>query len=178
MDVYRHEWRAADRVKRSTVDLSAYPDLVIMYLGLRAHGPRGVLTTLKFIRRIRHAVREEPDGLLLHEPILFLPSTFGLRQYWRDFDSLEAWAGRAPHRDWWKAYLADAKGTSLWHETYFMRGGVEAIYDNVETPTGLMRFAEVAPAEGGLFNARMRARHARRPGRPGDEPPNEETTDL
>jgi len=162
MDVYRSEWRVDQRVERTTVDLSDYPDLVIMYLGLSLRSPRGIFTVLKFMHRIRRAVKEKPDGLLLHEPVVFVPFTFGLRQYWRDFDSLEAWAGAPTHRAWWTEYLRDAKGTGLWHETYFMHGGVEAIYDNLGARTGLTRFAELVPAEGGLFNARMRARHARR----------------
>lgn len=162
MDVYRSEWRVDTRVERTTVDLTAHPDLVIMYLGLSLRSPRGIFTILKFIRRIQRAVDEKPDGLLLHEPVLFFPLTLGMRQYWRDFDSLEAWAGAAPHRAWWKEYLNDPKGTGLWHETYFMHGGVEAIYDNVRAPTGLTRFAQVVPAEGSLFNARMRARYAQR----------------
>src|SRR5687767_13520201 len=107
MDSYRSEWRTGDRVKRATVDLSAYPDLVIMYLGLSLRSPRGLFTILKFMHRIRGAVKERPDGLLLHEPIFFFPATFGMRQYWRDFDSLEAWAGAPPHRTWWKEYLQD-----------------------------------------------------------------------
>lgn len=177
MDVYRSEWRADARVKRATVDLSPYPDLVIMYLGLSLRTPRGILTILKFLHRIRRAVKAKPNGLLLHEICYFPPFTFGMRQYWRDFDTLEAWAGAPPHRSWWKEYLQDTKGTGLWHETYFMHGGVEAIYDNVAKRTGLMRFADVVPAEGGLFNARMRARYAQRrdawqhQGEAGDPPP-------
>lgn len=162
MDTYRSEWKAGGRVKRTTVDLSGYPDLVIMYLGLSLRSPRGIPTILKFMRRVRKAVKDRPHGLLLHEPVLFPPFQVGMRQYWRDFDALEAWARSPPHRDWWKEYLLDTKGTGLWHETYFMHGGVEAIYDNVPRPTGLTRFAEVVPAEGSLFNARMRARQAQR----------------
>lgn len=162
MDVYHHEWRATKRVRRATVDLTPYPDLVVMYLGLSLRSPRGIPTLLKFMRRLRRAVEEKPDGLLLHEPVLFLPFTAGLRQYWRDFESFEAWARAPPHRLWWKEYLQDSKGTGLWHETYFMRGGIEAIYDNLPRPTGLTRFADLTPAEGGLFQARDRAERARR----------------
>ena len=162
MDVYEARWSPGSRVVRSTIDLSPYPDLVVMYLGLSLRSPRGIPTILKFMRRIRAAAHAKPDGLLLHEPVLFFPLTFGMRQYWRDFESLEAWAGAPPHRDWWKEYLRDSGGTGLWHETYFMHGGVEAIYDNVGRSIGLTKFAEVVPAEGGLFNARMRAEHARR----------------
>lgn len=162
MDVYRSEWRIDQKVKRQTVDLTAYPDLVVMYLGLSLRSPLGIPTVLKFMHRIRSAVKAKPEGLLLHEPILFVPLTFGMRQYWRDFETLEAWAGAQPHRTWWREYLQDTKGTGFWHETYFMSGGIEAIYDNVPRPTGLTSFAEVVPAEGGLFNARMRAEHAKR----------------
>jgi hypothetical protein len=31
------------RVERQTVDLTAYPDLVVIYLGMRVRRPRGVL---------------------------------------------------------------------------------------------------------------------------------------
>lgn len=162
MDVYHRAWEPATRVKRTTVDLASYPGLVVMYLGLSLRSPRGIPTILKFVLRIRGAVKERPDGLLRHEIVIFPPFTFGMRQYWRDFESLERWAGAPPHRDWWKEYLIDAKGTGLWHEKYFMHGGIEAIYDNVDHPTGLTTFAEVVPAEGSLFNARTRAAHARR----------------
>lgn len=162
MDVYHREWKAGSGVKRATVDLSRYPDLVVMYLGLSLRSPRGIFTILKLVRRIRAAVKERPDGLLLHEPMIFFPFTFGMRQYWRDFDSLEAWARADPHRTWWKEYLHDTEGTGLWHETYFMNGGIEAVYDNVRAPVGLTHFADVVPAEGSMFNARMRAELARR----------------
>ncbi len=32
------------RAERQTVDLTAYPDLVVICLGLRVRGPRGLLT--------------------------------------------------------------------------------------------------------------------------------------
>jgi len=41
---------------------------------------------------------------LLHENIIFsvFPMHDGMRQYWRDFDSLERWARSEPHRQWWQ----------------------------------------------------------------------------
>ena len=33
----------AARVNRETVDLSGYPDLIVIYLGMRVRRPRGVL---------------------------------------------------------------------------------------------------------------------------------------
>jgi hypothetical protein len=44
---------------------------------------------------------------------------------------MERWARSEPHRIWWQNFLRDSGGTGFWHETYFMRGGIEAIYDDV-----------------------------------------------
>ena len=81
-------------------------------------------------------------------------------RYWRDFDSLEQWARSTPHRDWWRGFLRDSGGTGFWHETYFMRGGMEAVYDDMVAATGFLKFAPVKPARGGMFSARDRARRA------------------
>jgi hypothetical protein len=37
-----------------------------------------------------------------------------------------------------------------------MRGGAEAIYDDMAAPIGLSRFAPVRPARGAMFSARGR----------------------
>ncbi len=144
------------RAVRRTVDLSAYPDLVVIYLGMRANTFRGLGTLFGFGPKIRAAWKEEPDGLLLHEDLLFSPRHFGMREYWRDFDSLEAWTRTLPHKEWWRNYVKDTAGTGFWHETYFMRGGMEAIYANVEKPLGMTAFAPVEPARGSMFSARRR----------------------
>jgi len=36
----------------------------------------------------------------------------GMRQYWRDFESLEAWSRSDPHRIWWQSFLRDRAGTA------------------------------------------------------------------
>jgi len=38
-----------------------------------------------------------------------------------------------------------------------MRGGVDAIYDDMTKPTGVARFAPATPARGAMFSARHRA---------------------
>ena len=38
-----------------------------------------------------------------------------------------------------------------------MRGGFEAIYDDVAAPVGMMNFAPLKPARGPMFSARTRA---------------------
>jgi len=146
-------------VQRQTVDLSAYPDLVVIYLGMRVNRLRGVATLLKFGPKISAAVAAKPEGLLLHEPIFYslFPLHGGMRQYWRDFQSLEKWARSLPHQDWWAGFVRDSGGTGFWHETYFKRGGMEAIYDDIFVPLGLSAFASVTPAKGAMFSARKRA---------------------
>jgi Domain of unknown function (DUF4188) len=151
------------RVKRETVDLSGYPDLIVIYLGMRARSLRGVLTFLKFGRAIRQAVDAEPDGLLLHENYFFSPIHGGMRQYWRDFPSLETWSRTLPHQAWWRDFLRDSGGTGFWHELYSIRGGIEAVYDDMP-PLGLGSFAPREPARGRMFGSRGRL------GREGEAP--------
>ena len=146
------------KVNRRAVDLSGYPDLVVIYLGMRVNAVTGVKTLLGFGPKITDSVNAHPDGLLLHEIMIFslFPPHLGIRQYWRDFDSLEAWARSDPHRAWWKRFLRDSGGTAFWHETYFMRGGMEAIYDDLPVPLGLLKFAPSHEARGPMFSSRQR----------------------
>jgi hypothetical protein len=148
----------AERVKRQTVDLSAYPDLVVIYLGMRVNKFRGLGKLLVIGPQIQKSVAEKPDGLLLHEGMLFslFPPHVGMRQYWRDFASLEAWTRTGLHRGWWKDFLKDSGGTGFWHETYFIRGGIEAIYDDLPSPMGFLQFAPAHEAKGSMFAARQR----------------------
>jgi hypothetical protein len=146
-------------VTRRTVDLSQYPDLVVIYLGMRVNRLTGLKTLFGFGPQISKSVAAQPDGLLLHENFLFsfFPVHAGMRQYWRDMESLLSWTRSEPHRRWWKNFLRDSGGTGFWHETYMMRGGMEAIYDDVDDPIGLMRFAPLKPARGPMFGAAHRA---------------------
>jgi len=147
----------AQRPKRETVDLSRYPDLVIIYLGMRVNTFAGIKTLLGFGPNISKAVDARPDGLLLHENLFYSFRHVGMREYWRDFQTLETWSRSEPHRLWWQQFLRDSGGTGFWHETYFRRGGLEAVYVDMQSPTGLARFAPVVPATGAMFSARKRA---------------------
>lgn len=153
-------------VNRRTVDLSGFPDLVVIYLGMRVNALTGLKTLLGFGPRIAQSVDARPDGLLLHEDIVFslVPPHVGMRQYWRDFEALETWARSEPHRLWWQRFLRDSGGTGFWHEAYFMRGGMEAVYDDMVKDTGFLLFAPVREARGRLFSSRGRAQ------RPGEAP--------
>lgn len=167
------------QVNRRTVDLSAYPDLVVIYLGMRVNAFFGLKRLLGLGPQIADSVKAKPDGLLLHESLLFslFPLHTGMRQYWRDFESLERWTRSDPHRQWWKAFLKDSGGTGFWHETYSLRGGIEAVYDDMPQPIGMMKFAALHPARGSVFSARQRLRREGSESSPAPVPETEVRTD-
>lgn len=148
------------KVERQTIDLTDYPDLIVIFLGMRVSRLRGILRLARMGPQIKRSWLEEPDGLLLHEDILwsFFPLHVGMRQYWRDYDSLERWTRSEAHARWWREFLQNSGGTGFWHEAYFVRGGAEAIYVDVSEPIGLARFAPKVSARGSMFSSRQRAR--------------------
>src|SRR5579863_3403798 len=44
----------------------------------------------------------------------FFPLHVGMRQYWRDFESLKTWARSLPHQKWWQNFVRDSGGTGFW----------------------------------------------------------------
>ncbi|MGH8608542.1 MAG: monooxygenase family protein [Gammaproteobacteria bacterium] len=125
------------QVNRQTVDLSAFPDLVVIYLGMRVRTLGGIKALLGLGPQIDKAGASRPDGLLHFENNIvysFFPLHLGMRWYWKDFESMERWVRSEPHRRWWQEFLRSSGGIGFWHETYFIRGGMEAIYDDVTSP--------------------------------------------
>src|SRR5262249_12877742 len=122
------------------------------------------LTVLKIGPQIQKAARARPEGLLLHEDNIILslfPLHVGMRQYWRDFESLEKWTRELPHMAWWKDFLTRPQGVSFWHETYSVRGGIESVFWNAKETgarPGLLGFANNVDASGAMFSARRRLR--------------------
>src|SRR5689334_16766397 len=126
---------------------------------MRVNTLAGVRTALGFGPKITGSVDAAPDGLLLHENVIWsvFPMHAGMRQYWRDLDALERWTRSEPHRTWWTGFLRNSGGTGFWHETYLMRGGMEAIYDDMPAAVGFGKFARLRDARGPMFSARARA---------------------
>ncbi len=145
-------------VDRCTVDLSSYPDLVVIYLGMRVNHLAGIKILLGVGPQIGKSADAKPEGLLRHEFFFFsfFPVHVGMRQYWRDPDSLIKWTRSDPHRKWWKDFLRDSGSTGFWHEAYFHQGGMEAIYDDLPVPIGFASFAPTVPARGPMFSAANR----------------------
>lgn len=105
--------------------------------------------------------RQPQSGFLGAEPMLRSPRTVVMLQYWRDFDSLEAYA-RDRDQSHWPAWLAFNKAVGgngtvgIFHETYVVHaGGHETIYANMPQ-FGLGRVAGTRPATGSRKEARSR----------------------
>lgn len=147
-------------VRREVPDFSACPDLVVIMLGMQVHTGYGLKTLLGLGKPIDAAVVGRPDRLLHYENrIIFSlrPTHIGMRWYWRDPQSLEAWSKSDPHRIWWRDFLRDSRGTGFWHETYHLRGGMEAVYVDIGKPVGFSTFMPMVPALGTMAS-RRRAR--------------------
>jgi len=152
-----------------TVDLTAYPDLVVIYLGMRVRTFAGIKTLLGLGPQIDKAGTQRPEGLLHCENnIIFklYPLHLGMRWYWRDFESMERWTRSEPHARWWSDFLRHSGGTGFWHEVYLMRGKMEGVYcDMNKPPIGFQGCAPALPARGAIFSARQRLQMA------GETPP-------
>jgi hypothetical protein len=145
-------------IVRETVDLSAYPDLVMVLLGFKAHRLRAIPALLSLGKGFAEIQRNPPDGLLGEERSLFGWNHIGFRQYWRDLDSLHHFTRSAPHAGWWRDFLKDTRGAGFWHEAYSAKGGIEAIYVNMPKRIGLAAFAPVRDPVGSLMSSRDRLR--------------------
>ena len=141
--------------ERASVDLSATPDLVVVYLGYRVNNWRGMGSLLRIGRGLAELQKNPPDGLLAHETMWFGLLHPGFRQYWRDFESLERYTRAPQHAAWWRDFARAADGNGIWHETYRLRGGMEAIYSGVPL-MGLASFAAARAPVGPFASARQR----------------------
>lgn len=142
-------------VSRRSVDLHGYPDLIVVILGFRVRRLRGIATLLGVGRGLRQIAIQRPDGLLADEQFLFALNHVGIRQYWRDLESLEAFTRSEPHARWWRDFLRDSGGAGFWHESY-SRQGMEAVYIDMPEPMGLGRFAPERQPTGPFMTARQR----------------------
>lgn len=93
----------ASRVERRTVDLNAYPDLVVIYLGMQLRMLAGVRRLFGLGPQIARAGKARPEGLLHYENNIifgFFPLHVGMRWYWKDLASMERWARSDAHQQW------------------------------------------------------------------------------
>jgi hypothetical protein len=146
----------AKEARRVTVDVSAWPDMILVLLGFRVGGVRGLPSFIKIGRGLADIRRGPPDGLLHSDQCFYAWNHVGIRQYWRDLDSLEAFTRSSPHSGWWREFLADRHGNGFWHEAFSARGGMEAIYVDMPALPGAGAFAPAVAAQGRLLSSRGR----------------------
>lgn len=154
-DLRPDEIRQNSPQKPRSVDLSAYPDLVVVYLGYRVSGWRSFWALSRIAPHLRRFSKTKPDGLLAHETVVFGLNHIGMRQYWRDFESLETFTRSDPHRGWWRDFSRDNKGAGFWHEAYRRAGGIEGLYINMPRQ-GLASFAPDLQPDGPFLSSRQR----------------------
>ena len=145
---------------RMTVDLTDYPDVVVLYLGIKVNKLRGTGRVVKMRAQLNEMVKHPPDGMMAHESFWwsFFPLHVGFRQFWRDPDSLDRYAHTSEHRDWWSKFLGDGAAlTSAWHEAYFSGGGRDLLYTDMNNEVGWARFAPTLVARGQSYSSRGRA---------------------
>jgi hypothetical protein len=60
-----------DMIEQRAADLGSYPELVVIYLGMRVYRLRGLYTVIRLRNEVLKEVKAQPDGLLYHESFLF-----------------------------------------------------------------------------------------------------------
>lgn len=118
---------------------TAEQDLVVFVIGMRINKPwkiRQWFPVARSMGPMQREVLENGDLGCLHIENWFGRTTVSL-QYWKDFESLEAYAKAADHLHLpaWRAFnkaVRDNGNVGIWHETYTIRaGGAEAVYANM-----------------------------------------------
>lgn len=142
--------------QRVSVDLATYPDLVMILLGFRVKGLRGLAQMRRIGTGLARIKAEAPEGMLSHEGLMFGWNHIGIRQYWQDLESLERFTRSDPHKGWWADIKRLSDGAGFWHETYHAKGGFEALYLGMPQPVGLARFAPARRPVGPFMSARAR----------------------
>jgi hypothetical protein len=140
----------------------AMVELCLVRLGIQVKS----LSAWLFARRLRAAIvtdarsaAGQESGLLNSESFAFGLTHFGVLQYWRSFDDLEAWARKPPHSEWWREAVERMRrqqDLGIYHETFLVRGtDLESISLNC-TPAGLARFGRLDQPVGPLTTSRGR----------------------
>lgn len=137
--------------------------VVVFLIGMRINRFRAVGQWLPVARAMPQMIKElagDPSsGLLGARPVLGGPRELSVIQYWRDQESLLAYASEAgqKHRPAWQAFNRRARALTaaghrpavgIWHETYLVpEGGHETVYVNMP-PTGLGQAIGTEPVAG------------------------------
>jgi Domain of unknown function (DUF4188) len=114
-------------------------DFVVFLIGMRVNKPLAFSKwrpVAKAMPEMQAELRRQPELGCLHIENWFGRTTISV-QYWRDFESLHAYARNPsqPHLPAWRAFNQAVRNNGtvgIWHETYEVkRGSAEAIYGNM-----------------------------------------------
>lgn len=112
---------------------------VLFLIGMRVNRPWKVSSWLpisKAMPKMQAELAEHPELGCLGMQNWFGRTTLSV-QYWRDFDSLNAYARSPdhPHLPAWRAFnkaVNDTGDVGIWHETYMVQPGQsESVYGNM-----------------------------------------------
>jgi hypothetical protein len=146
--------------------VAALPDgateICLVRMGFQVRGLSGWLharTLRAAIARDAERALAEGAGLLGSEPFTIARGHFGVLQYWRSFDALDAWSHRPPHSEWWREAVDRMRrkhDLGIYHEAYLVpAANLESIYLDCE-PAGLARFGKLGDPVGPMTTARGR----------------------
>ena len=139
--------------------------LVVFIVGMRINKflsfGKWIPVAKAMIPMIEELSQDPESGFLGAQQFRAGMRTFAFIQYWKDFESLEAYA-RDRDRNHWPAWTAFNKAVGndgsvgIFHETYLVpAGGHETIYGNMP-PFGLGKIAGLTPATGSRNEASSR----------------------
>jgi hypothetical protein len=128
-------------------------------------------TAWLFARRLRSEIVAEARravadgaGLLNSESFSISINHFGVLQYWRSFDDLEAWSHRPPHAQWWRKAVERMRlkrDLGVYHESFLVRAqDIESIYMDCRQ-TGLGTFGLLGEPVGEMTTSRGRLRRSK-----------------
>ncbi|WP_157579407.1 phenylacetaldoxime dehydratase family protein [Singulisphaera acidiphila] len=138
------------------------PELCLIRLGIQVRSVRAVFYAIRLARAIDRSAAEAivaGAGLLHSERFSLGRKHFGVWQYWRSFEDLEAWSHRPPHSEWWRQAVERmrTKGDlGIYHETFLVpRDRIESIYLDC-APAGLAVFGTTGEPVGSMTASRGR----------------------
>jgi hypothetical protein len=141
-------------------------ELCLVRLGIQVKS----LSALAFAFRLRSAIAANAGeaiatgaGLLNSQSFAIAINHFGVLQYWRSFDELEAWSRRAPHSEWWRSAverMRTRQDLGVYHETFLVKAvEIESIYLDCR-PTGLAAFGSLGEPVGPMTTSRGRLKRS------------------
>jgi hypothetical protein len=156
-----------------TARMTARPegDFVVFLIGMRFNKPWLVHkwwpVSAAMPRMLAELYRQPALGFLSHE--LWVGRTILVLQYWRDLESLAAYARAkdAAHLPAWRRFnqaIGSDGSVGIWHETYQVRAGAhESVYVNMPA-FGLGKVGPLVEAGGPLATAAGRLRQGQQDG--------------